>query len=521
MLKEYLKLLARREAKVVLGGKMSNLWLLTLVLVATFVSIAFSNGSMKYLRDKMDDPFTNWVSIENSYEDNSGIVSFRDDIINDQSLKEQYKFEGVQSESNIALSMYCKDLKRAVVLDVRSYSDLNSALMSAILSEDNVVSNAAVQSENIVYNTLGFIITKDVLVNDLKYSEDELPAYIYYSKYSEGADTLGFEMGHNDKYAPVPLPVLAVVEKLPMNVDMICSHYFYEQFNNPTYPFNLNKKEYAESLSYFVPGEIVDFSEQLKEIAADRIDSYMPVQQYSDNQVDYITSWKEGSIVQVYPNRDRKTIADKAELNKIINNHFAEQGVVRVHRYAVSNYRIDRLRYLSVYFTSLDSIRAFEKFARQNYNVDVEMSQVSSKENFNAVSIMANILSWAMIVFSIVCIIMFIVNMLQSYFQKVKRNLGTFKAFGIGSMELISVYVLIMLAIIITAIVISLSFTWLLQALLPLFGVLKDGEFNYLALWNMKTICSIVIVIVATVVTVYAVMSRLLKQTPGDLIYDR
>jgi ABC-type antimicrobial peptide transport system permease subunit len=169
----------------------------------------------------------------------------------------------------------------------------------------------------------------------------------------------------------------------------------------------------------------------------------------------------------------------------------------------------------------LDSIRAFEQYANQNYGVNVEMSQVSSKENFNAVSIMANILSWAMIVFSIVCIIMFIVNMLQSYFQKVKRNLGTFKAFGINSFELISVYVLIMLAIILAAIVISLSFTWLLQILLPLFGILKDGEFNYLVLWNLKTVCSIIIVIVATVTTVYIVMNRLLKQTPGDLIYDR
>ena len=282
----------------------------------------------------------------------------------------------------------------------------------------------------------------------------------------------------------------------------------------------MNKVEYANTLAYFVPAEFEDFSEQLKSVAADRIDSYMPVTPFPDEQVDYITPWMNGSIVQVYPHRDKKSIADKAELNKIINNNFAEKGVIRVYKYAVSDYPIDRLRYLSVYFTSLDSIRAFEKFVKE-YDVEVEMSQVSSKENFNAVSIMANILSWAMIVFSIVCIIMFIVNMLQSYFQKVKRNLGTFKAFGIGSLELINVYVLIMLAIILAAIIMSLAFTWLLQGVLPLLGLLKDGEFNYLSLWNLKTVCSIIIVIVATIVTVFVVMNRLLKQTPGDLIYDR
>ena len=99
--------------------------------------------------------------------------------------------------------------------------------------------------------------------------------------------------------------------------------------------------------------------------------------------------------------------------------------------------------------------------------------------------------------------------------------MGTFKAFGIGSSELINVYVLILLAIVVAAVIISLSVTWLIQLLLPVFGMLKDGQFNYLSLWNMKTVWSVIIVIVATVVTVRVVMSRLLRQTPGDLIYDR
>ena len=249
MLKEYLRLLARREGKVVLGNKWSNLWLLTIVLVATFVSIAFSNGSMIYLSEKMNDPFTNWVSIENQF-DGEKISDLRSHIDGNYELMERYKYSGVQVESNIAVSMYKKGCKETIALDVRSYSDLNSELMAAILSEDNVVSNAVIPSEKIVSNTLGLIITKDVLVKLLEYSEDEIPAYIYYSKNSEGADTLGIEMGHTDKYAPVPLPLLAVVEKLPMNVDMICSQYFYEQYNNPTFPFNLNKVEYANTLAY-------------------------------------------------------------------------------------------------------------------------------------------------------------------------------------------------------------------------------------------------------------------------------
>ena len=134
---------------------------------------------------------------------------------------------------------------------------------------------------------------------------------------------------------------------------------------------------------------------------------------------------------------------------------------------------------------------------------------------------MANILSWAMIVFSIVCIVMFIINMLQSYFQKVKRNLGTFKAFGMDSNELTNVYVLILLTIVLSAIFMAISLTWVIELILPCLDIMKDGTYNYLALWNSKTVYSIIIVLVATVLTVHIVMSRMLKQTPGDLIYDR
>lgn len=126
-----------------------------------------------------------------------------------------------------------------------------------------------------------------------------------------------------------------------------------------------------------------------------------------------------------------------------------------------------------------------------------------------------------MIVFAVVCIILFIVNLLQSYFQKVKRNLGTFKAFGISNQELITVYVLIMIATTIAAIIIALIVSLFIQELLPLLGVLKDGKYAFLSLWSAKTIYSIAIIIIASIVTVYIVMHKLLKSSPGDLIYDR
>lgn len=80
---------------------------------------------------------------------------------------------------------------------------------------------------------------------------------------------------------------------------------------------------------------------------------------------------------------------------------------------------------------------------------------------------------------------------------------------------------MIMLTLVGAAVLISLIAVYLIQLVLPLLGIIKEGDFNYLSLWNMKTMLSTFIIITASVFTVWRVMQNMLKLTPGDLIYDR
>ena len=208
-----------------------------------------------------------------------------------------------------------------------------------------------------------------------------------------------------------------------------------------------------------------------------------------------------------------RSVADK------ISPQFDREQVRRIHKYDVIDCPSTRGTYISVEFNELSHIREFEQFAKE-YTVQLDMAQVASKENFNAVTVMAAILSAAMVIFSIVCIIMFLVNMLQSYFQKVKHNIGTFKAFGMNATELIYVYVIILIMIVTSAALMALLITWGIQLILPLIGVEKEG-FNFLSLWNVTTYIATGVVFVSTIITVCVVMIRMLSQTPGDLIYDR
>ena len=516
MSKEYLNLLIKRESKEVLGKKWINLWLLTIVLTATFISIAFSNGSMQYLSMKMNDPFTNWVNISKSY-DESDFDGLRRALDNEE-VQEHYKFGDVQSDNYMAYSFIGRN-GSIHYLQGRFFNNIDSKLVRAILDKDNVVANSAMPFDQLSDRAFGFIITADVL-KKLGYTDKDIPAYIDYLRYSAGADTLGVEM-YGGERAAVPMPLLGVVKRLPGNMDMIASRFFLEQdLNDMTHPLDMNNVEYQRTLTYFVPDDITEeqFRESVNQAVPDSVKGQFDVMVDPKSEMG---SWKPGRHISIFFNDYELPVEVYQATARNLKEIYKDQDVKRIFNYRTGEFPLSNSQYISINFNSLDSIRAFEQYANDNFKMKIEMSQVNAKENFNAVSIMANILSWAMITFSLVCIILFVVNMLQSYFQKVKRNLGTFKAFGMGTPELIKTYVFIVLSIIVAAIVISLGVSWLAEIILPLLDIKKDAEFNYLSLWSLKTLWAALIVVVAAIITVNIVMKRLLQRTPGDLIYDR
>lgn len=531
LFKEYQDLLMRREARVIIGRHASNFWLLVMVLTATFFSIAFSSGSMDYLKEKMNDPFTNWVNINRDASlEKIGILR---DSLENESIRQRYLFDGIQTEINASLDLVSPSGK-VPLFSILYYEDMGSDLIAAVLSEDNVVNGLSIDADSISENSLGVIMTADALEH-LGFNRNNPPSFVDCHQKAEGADTLGYDLLDGD-YVRSPLPLLAVVKRLPMNKEMVSSKYLYKQLNDDAIdkPFNMNNEKYVRKLRFFVPEEVTDFDLQhIQTVLPDSLRNSAYVDATEERVQQRLLSWKKGHIMSVEVGFPGTPVMAYCSVEKEILKLYEGKGVVRVYDYNESmketmeelndgensrNTTSDDV--ISAHFIRLDSIRPFERYVKQVSELQIEMTQVNSKENFNAVSVMAGILSVAMVVFSIVCIIMFLVNMLQSYFQKVKRNIGTFKAFGMNAAELINVYVVILVCIVCSAVVFALFITWLVQVLLPLMGVEKDG-FNYLCLWNVTTYVATAVILLSTIATVIVVMSRMLNQTPGDLIYDR
>lgn len=517
---DYFSLFVRREGKVVLGKSYSNLWLLVGVLTATFLAISFSNASLKYLRHKMDDPFINWVDIKSEFGDRSAFINL-EAALNSEEVKEEYHFRKYQADYIFNFYFCGREGQNLRYFKIRFFQDFkNNDLVRSILDDDNVVNDWKVPDDDwdeyLDENTVGVVMTEETM-RQLGYKE--APSYIHHYAAADYADEFGFDLLPNG-YTASPIPVLAVVKRLPGNVDMIANAYLYKQLMNQNdYPFCMDKSEYGETIHYFVPEEVdMDkFRMHIEKVLEQYPSTSCTVSDYF--WLNEILPFRKGQFISIEP--EYVDFQELKSINAAVLEKYADADVHRVFNNTFGYYNSEETSFVSVHFEDLDKIREFEEYVHNEFKIRIEMAQINAKENFNAVSTMANILSWAIIVFAIVCIILFIVNLLQSYFQKVKRNIGTFKAFGMGNYELISVYTLIMAATILMSIIISLAIVWLSQAVLNLLDITRDEIFGYLFLWSGKTMSAILIIIFASVYTVYSVMRRLLRSTPGDLIYDR
>ena len=182
MIKEYLKLLAQRESKVVLGKYYSNMWVLVIVLIATFISIAFSNGSMIYLAEKMNDPFTNWVDIPNDAE-SSQFENFKSEL-EKKDTRNNFHIKNVQFDLYRSMSILNRNLSTSHYLRCRYFGDMHSDIVKAILTKENIVNGCAIDTALLSNNTTGIIMTHDV-IERIGYSTENLPAYVDYLAYNK------------------------------------------------------------------------------------------------------------------------------------------------------------------------------------------------------------------------------------------------------------------------------------------------------------------------------------------------
>lgn len=511
---DFKHLFYRNETKELLGKNNKNFWLIVIILFFTFLAIGFSNGSMEYLKSKMEDPFVRSINAPVAATNRGAarvIASYNSD-----SLKQIYRYDTIVGYNKwTAFFQGDKPESPNRSIDGRSIP-FNDPLVNTIL--DPAV-NHAIGKNFVDENDISVIVTRNLL-DRLDCSDD--PVFIY-RKQSDGR--------------LIPIPIRAIVDKLPgERVDFITTQFYY---NNQIamgnkFMFRDNKKMYAYVVMDSVHVEDFKVASQTffdrywdegGALEISMFDVYKHQHTYKPTYIIQVSFYESDDIGIDQIDELYKLYRESDEMAEFIQKvNIKEHHFVQGYFPNLENSRNRGIDYIAVNFNDLSKVEIFAKEFAKDTDIQLEMSKIEQMKNYNFVSKLTSIMSLILIGFSVLMINIFLSNILSTHLNKIKMNIGTFKAFGIDIkriyMGMMYIYVLlpILVALILAAIVGYLGFVYFVINSISPFEIEKNLYFD---LVNYYTLISVIVMALVNYYAFSLIINRIFKQTPGDLIYDR
>lgn len=496
------KLFFRKEGKVLLGKGYKNAIILIGIFLISLFAIGFGSASMSYLKYKMEDPFINWIDMP--VKETAGQTTIKE-FINNTDYQEKYKF--INPEKNHVLSKNFTSKH----IQLQGWSiDTKSSVINKILSDENIITKRDLSIHN---SELGIILTEESL-SKLGYKTNNIPPFIVLAAPQDSSTCNKLNIKNTRGFSSINIPIFAIVKQLPGNYEFFTTLRFIQEHNATPSGFAITSKSNNKFLN--ICGNRTDL---------EKINASINKEIYSTNIASFTKTWN--TDINILTITKKKTGDNYIyEYNKLADSIIDKNP--NLYRYYNLENRFSNSKniedlmdqYYSVQMTSLDSITSFNKELFDECGVNIEMTSIATKENFRVVQRMGTILSWAIIILAAVFICVFINYLLTSHFQKIKPNLGTFKAFGISNKMLTSIYVSALFTITSLSFVVSFVISFILTNIISLFSTI-DANFVWIDIMVIENLYLLLIVLLATVFITFWVTKRIFKETPGDLIYNR
>ncbi|MGK0365710.1 MAG: hypothetical protein ACI85O_002778 [Saprospiraceae bacterium] len=496
---DFQSLFFRNEYRSLIGNSGKGMLTLVTILSLTLLALGTAIGGLDYLRIRMDNPFTNWVNmpIPPSYE--KKVVDVRTffeeavnrDSFNLQSISDYVAYGELFPDAEKGERYLCKG--RTVQPD--------GALLRKVLgaSDGNVISGFEFKSpDDKIEDLCGLVVTRRML------------------------ERLNYEIPGNQRKIPLSVDsftvwfnIISVVEELPNLSDFVSMPRLYNMLT-----FSFDKTGFIDidgdrNQLYFI-AENTDkayVTERVKSVFKNR----------SVNKVKHteivINDQQKHYLYQIIFN-DFFPAEEVAQMQHDLKNGFErEDGYLAYTKWNCSE-RMDEIArpyHLAFNFSELDKVRDFKDFMqRPPFEMEISMAQIESKENFSLVSGLTSFISVILFLFGTASIVFFVDSLLKTHLQKVKTNLGTFKAFGLDNKLLVNTYLKIIITFLGAATLIAFGLAILVAGGEEL--LTEESRFNLLNPW---VLFAIVLLFVISYFKSRNTIGRILKNTPGDLIYNR
>jgi len=496
---DFLKLFFANEYQALAGLNNKRIVVLFSILLLTFFALAFAVGSIDYLKKRMDNPFTNWVDMPVIRSFENQVPAIKKHFSISENLSE-FGLKSLTEYTRFSPLFYNADNTETYYTKGMTFDPTGELIQKILKDTPNgkmLFSNQGILKEE-YYN--GIVVTKAALKN---------------LSYENVAGQQKIIIADDDLRRYVP--VLAVVDELPNIEEFACTPLLYNWLTK-SYTETACIDELGEANMIYLVSKISDAA-LLENIIEKHLPTY-PIASIKQKAFNLNSATNHFRYQLIF--NDFYTYKDRLSIFKKLHNYLGADTTTTFFlpdwqcKQDELFYEMSNPSYLAFNFENLNKVRAFKEFMLKEFNVEISMNQVEAKENFAVVSRLTFIISIILFIFGTTSIILFVHNVLRNHLEKVKSNLGTFKAFGLKNELLLKNY----RNIILTFLTIAITCAYIVTALLVGIEEILNPN-SVLSLWNLWILAAILVLFSISYLICGRTIKKILLHTPGDLIYDR
>jgi len=476
-------LLFRSELRSLGGGKRWNtLVFLTLIYAFALFSLGAGQQIHFFLKAKMDNPYVKLL-VAKVPSTSCTEVNVRSEIVQNEDFKKRFRIQDTQFMAK--RYMYFKSTaQQDYALKVGAFDAVGHPLWTMLASDTSLFLSPAYKCKPFTAFTESGIILSEKAAIQLG----------VWPLKGDGFVTVGWIPNTSGGQKPVQLPVLGIMKGLPLDLEVA-----------------MHEKAFTCLLS----GNANDGSLKPYYFVSDAVLAQHPNQQLPAGE----------SVMNGY-------IATSAVMG---NTFLSANGKAIDLLHTTGTGGSISKEYLLFQAADLSEVRALATELSDNKakygctetdsgTLEIDLTEVESKENLRIFSSFAFLLSAALVLVSLILIVNYTGAILRLHINKNKRNLGSLTAFGYRNSTITNLYLLITATILGLSFTISYALVWPVgyfgfEKFLGFFGlsdVLTDVAFAHIPLF-----VSVPLFVLLPLLIVSYRIRKQLKATPGDLVYDR
>jgi len=465
------------------------------------LSIGLGNGVVEYMENKMTSPFISIIEVK--------VPSNKTHLrLDDKSLSEifsnsigegeyQNYFHINEPSPNYANYFLASKLNGDVVQFNCQLALYTDPYLKKMKKDGSISSSFKFKKKD----ELGCVVSESVL-RKLDYDKDSV-SYLF----------MRTKIG--DSLHSFPIPIRAIVPKMPNEIDIFLGKSVYNLIDKARKHQEIAADTSVSNLLIFIPNHST-VNHNYKKCTGG-------VGRYFSDQID-------GELFEPNPDDIYNEVLESLKT-------FESKGIFHFKKYfsivsldddidniSLENFAVQFKSETMEEVVDLSMVGEFNDFLKKNYGLKVSMNTIEEKNNFDLFNKVANLLSFALIIFSVFSMVLFITNLIVSHISKNRKNLGTLKAFGMSNNNVIYVYssisaIIILIAFLVSFLISSAVGNVIVEYVATIFNMKNPSELSY------ETYCFaellLFFVITPLIFVVLKLFTSLHGSTPGDLIYER